>query len=84
MIGSMRDRSCTSVHLAILSGAGDNASMKKRPGKKPKTLDVNQFAVAILEAVTGEPIGPPEPEKPAKDPAAVSLGRKGGLKVTSQ
>jgi len=54
--------------------------MAKRPGPKPKTLDVNQFAAAILEAVTGEPVGPPAPEKPAKDPAAVALGRKGGLK----
>jgi hypothetical protein len=52
----------------------------KRPGPKPKTLDVNQFAAAILEAVTGEPVGPAEPERPAKDPAAVALGRKGGLK----
>jgi hypothetical protein len=47
--------------------------MAKRPGPKPKTLDPNQFAAAILEAVTGEPVGPPEPEKPAKDPAAVAL-----------
>lgn len=54
--------------------------MKKRPGKKPKVLDVNQFAAAILEAVTGEPVGPAETEKPEKDPAAVALGRKGGLK----
>ena len=51
-----------------------------RPGRKPKALDPNQMAAAILEAVTGEPVGPPEPEKPAKDPAAVALGRKGGLK----
>jgi hypothetical protein len=65
--------------LAILRVARHNASMK-RPGRKPKTLDVNQFAAAILEAVTGEPVGPAEPEKPAKDPAAVALGRKGGLK----
>ena len=41
-----------------------------------------QFAAAVLEAVTGEPVGPPPKEKagPAKDPAAVALGRKGGLK----
>ena len=56
--------------------------MKPRPGPKPKTLDPNQLAAAILEAVTGEPVGPPAPEEtgPAKDPAAVALGRKGGLK----
>ena len=50
-----------------------------RPGRKPKTLDPIQFAAAVLEAVTGEPVGPAEPEKPAKDPAAVALGRKGEL-----
>jgi hypothetical protein len=59
------------------------ASMKKKPGRKPGVLDVNQFAAAILEAVAVEPVGPqddPEPDRPAKDPAAVALGRKGGLK----
>lgn len=77
----MRDRSCTPVHLAILSGAAHNASMA-RPGPKPKVLDPIQFAAAVLEAVTGEPVGPPPKEDtgPAKDPAAVALGRNGGLK----
>lgn len=54
-----------------------------RPGPKPRVLDINQFAAAVLEAVTGEPVGPPaseSPPRPAKDPAAVALGRKGGLK----
>jgi hypothetical protein len=57
--------------------------MKKRPGPKPKVLDLNQFAAAVLEAVTAEPPGgsvPKEETGPAKDPAAVALGRKGGLK----
>jgi len=53
---------------------------KQRPSRKPKVLDINQTAAAILEAVTSEPVGPREKEKPAKDPAAVALGRKGGLK----
>ena len=68
--------------LAILPTAPHNASMAKRPGPKPKTLDPIQFAAAILEAVTGEPVGPAPAEEtgPAKDPAAVALGRKGGLK----
>jgi hypothetical protein len=55
----------------------------KRPGPKPKTLDPNQLAATILEIVTGEPPGgsvPAEETRPAKDPAAVALGRKGGLK----
>jgi hypothetical protein len=54
-----------------------------RPGPKPKVLDPIQFAAAVLEAVTGEPVGgsvPKEETGPAKDPAAVALGRKGGLK----
>jgi hypothetical protein len=77
----MRDRSCTPVHLAILSDRGHNASMA-RPGPKPKTLDVNQMAAAILEAVTGEPVGPTPKEDtgPAKDPAAVALGGQNASK----
>jgi hypothetical protein len=54
----------------------------KRPGPKPKTLDINQLAAKITELATGEPVGPQAKEEngPAKDPAAVALGRKGGLK----
>jgi hypothetical protein len=54
----------------------------KRPGPKPKTLDINQLAAKITEMATGEPVGPPTKEEagPAKDPNAVALGRKGGLK----
>ncbi len=37
--------------------------------------DSNQLAYDIVRLATGE-----APEKPAKDPAAVALGRKGGLK----
>ena len=67
--------------LAILSDVLHNASMA-RPGPKPRVLDINQFAAAITEAATGQPVGPPADETPApaKDPAAVALGRKGGLK----
>ena len=39
--------------------------------------DVNQRAKATLDLFTGE--RDPEPER-VKDPAAVELGRKGGLK----
>ena len=53
-----------------------------RPSPKPRVLDMNQFAAAIVEAVTGEPAGPPAQVEagPVKDPHAVALGRKGGLK----
>jgi len=41
--------------------------------------DTNQLADKILQIAIGEDV---EPEKPddGKDPAAVALGRKGGLK----
>ena len=70
------NRSC------IPRNAGHNAGRRAKPGRKPQTLDINQFAASVLEAVTGEPAAPqpPEPEQPPKDPAAVALGRKGGLK----
>ena len=56
--------------------------------KKPES-DVNVTAFEILQAVTGEPAdsshnGNKKPAKrkdlPAKNPAAVALGRLGGLK----
>jgi hypothetical protein len=53
-----------------------------RPGRKAKVLDINQLAARITEIATGEPVGT-KVENPAereKDPAAVALGRKGGLK----
>lgn len=49
--------------------------MPERSKKKPR--DVNALAAAILREATGNE---PKPEKPEKDPAAVSLGRRGGLK----
>lgn len=48
-----------------------NRSRKKRP------RDVNQLAHAVVAESLGE--GEPEPED-RRDPAAVELGRKGGLK----
>ena len=67
--------------LAILSVRSHNENMT-RPGKKPKTLDINQLAARITEIATGEPVDAPAKEEafPAKDPNAVALGRKGGLK----
>ena len=46
--------------------------MPKRP------VDLNALAKSIVDEATGEA---KEPEKPdTRDPAAVALGRKGGLK----
>ena len=55
--------------------------------KKTKSSDINVTAFEILKAVTGETAhhphnGTPAKKKdpPAKNPAAVALGRLGGLK----
>jgi hypothetical protein len=51
--------------------------------RKPES-DVNVTAFEILQAVTGEqpeePTKKKQPPKPEKNPAAVALGRLGGLK----
>ena len=49
--------------------------MPKRTGRKPARRDVNQMARAVMDRI--EQIAQ---ENPGKDPAAVALGRKGGLK----
>ena len=49
--------------------------------RKPKLPDPSLMAAAVLEAVTGETIiAKPAIVPDGKDPAAVALGRKGGLK----
>lgn len=50
--------------------------MPDRSRKRPR--DLNSLAAAIVGEATGET--QPEPEDDGKDPAAVALGRKGGLK----
>lgn len=44
--------------------------------KKKKSTDINVTAFEILQAATGQS----SPAKPQKNPAAVALGRLGGLK----
>jgi hypothetical protein len=57
----------------------DRSSTEKNPkrgrGQGPK--DINQIAFDVVRQATGE--APPEPES-KKNPAAVTLGRLGGLK----
>ena len=50
--------------------------MPKRSSKKPR--DLNKLAKAIVDEATSDekPVDPDD----GKDPAAVALGRKGGLK----
>jgi hypothetical protein len=51
--------------------------MPKRSSKK-NIRDVNVLATSIVKQATGEPS--PKPEDSTKNPAAVALGRLGGLK----
>lgn len=51
--------------------------MPKRSSKK-KSRDINILASQIVEEATGE--AAPKPEDSTKNPAAVALGRLGGLK----
>lgn len=54
--------------------------MQERSSKK-KTEDINSIAANIIEQTTNKPIPKPSQEKPKeKNPAAVALGRLGGLK----
>jgi len=52
--------------------------MPERSSKRPR--DLNQLARRLVQEATDD--APPElpPSGPEKDPAAVALGRRGGLK----
>ena len=50
--------------------------MPDRSRKRPR--DANQLAKLVIDLATGE--ADDAPEDTGKDPAAVALGRKGGLK----
>lgn len=53
--------------------------MPNRSRKRPR--DINELALQIVEEATEESPSAPEPDPDeGKDPAAVALGRKGGLK----
>lgn len=57
-----------------------DSGMPKRSSKPKRPSDVNQLAANILAQATGEePAEEPKPDD-GKDPAAVALGRKGGLR----
>ena len=51
-----------------------NRSSKRRPA------DLNQLAASIVADATADEPTAGQPAAPEKDPAAVSLGRRGGLK----
>lgn len=47
-------------------------------GRRKQPRDLNQLAAKTVQEATSET--PPAPEGPEKNPAAVTLGRLGGLK----
>lgn len=51
--------------------------MPDRSRKRPR--DLNQLAARVVDEATGNAPTPADPDE-GKDPAAVALGRKGGLK----
>ena len=51
--------------------------MPDRSRKRPR--DLNQLAARLVGEATASDAGVPDPDA-GKDPAAVALGRKGGLK----
>lgn len=55
--------------------------MPDGPSRQNRPRDANKLAKSIVDIATGEKSDrAPTPEEQGKDPAAVSLGRKGGLK----
>jgi hypothetical protein len=68
--------------LAILSPALDNASMakKRRKARTPKPASFASGVVQFDPTGNAPASARSRPEGAGKDPAAVALGRKGGLK----
>ena len=58
-----------------LASPAQGTVMPNRSSKRPR--DVNQLAKLVTDLATGQ-IAPPQDD--GKDPAAVALGRRGGLK----
>jgi hypothetical protein len=56
----------------------DAGDMAKKPKRLPR--DVNQLAKSIVDLATSEAAPEPETANDGKNPAAVALGRLGGLK----
>ncbi len=62
-----------------MEGALAYWGMPKRSSKK-NPADINLLAAQIVGAATSRPDTPPKGKSPQKNPAAVALGRLGGLK----
>ena len=50
------------------------------PKRSSRPRDLNELARSIVDQATGAATPEPEEAGPPKDPAAVELGRRGGLK----
>jgi hypothetical protein len=55
-------------------------SAQESKPKKKRPRDLNLLAKSIIEEATGEETHPSEEKQNIKNPAAVALGRLGGLK----
>lgn len=75
------DRKSLAFALSVWH-TGDMPKRSSRPREtdpKVAAFNVIQHVIAMSEGRAPKPPAP-EPEKPAKDPLAVELGRRGGLK----
>jgi hypothetical protein len=63
------------LKIAQVNSRWYNMDMRKRRNRK---MDINLLAKSIMEQATGQK--PKEPVDEGKNPAAVALGRLGGLK----
>src|SRR5947207_15767947 len=68
------------MRLVLRKGISHTIRMPNRSRKQPKQrLDLAQLAKRIVDEASGQAERTPAPSE-GKDPAAVALGRKGGLK----
>jgi hypothetical protein len=58
--------------------ASSGVATWRMPKRSSKKKDINETAFSIVQQATGQP--EPAQAQPEKNPAAVSLGRLGGLK----
>ena len=77
-VGDVLDRHLHG-HPSVASKAGTIIAVPDRSSKRPR--DLNQLAARLVDEATSDDPAP-EPVDPdaGKDPAAVALGRRGGLK----
>ena len=68
---------CGGRHFRLSADATTLTEMPKRSRKPPR--DENQAAKSVADRLIARTEGAPAPKK-RKNPAAVALGRKGGLK----